>query len=517
MRSEIQVNQVLASPLAGGIHRLYLRVHGENATPGIRFAQIIGPGANSEIASAADRLVWRGDWAGLHYRCTCWLHPSGSGWFFHLELENRTASQVRCDAVLLQDIGLATRGQVRSNEIFTSQYLDHTAIADPEAGYILMSRQNLVQPGETHPWLLQGCFPQAKGFVTDGFDFFGVESRRDGVPRALSKPVIGNRVRQYEAAYTGIQSNDIGLPPAATHAWTFFAHFLADHPEPTLPADADRLRIVRQMCSDLTAAIASRIELPSRPPLRSIFQTCDLFGAEDFDAADLARHFPGARRHEESAGGGKLLSFFHADDAHHVVLQAKEVAGARPHGTIMRAGRGYMPDAELMSSGAYSAGVFASQLSLGNTSFGRLLSTMRDPLNLVRSSGLRMLVRHGATDVWQQLAVPSAFEMWRDGARWYYKRAEELLTVTCAAAGDDDPAFEFQVRSQGKPVQWLICGEIAGGPTEYETSPRRAIDASRRAHHDSSGRKLAAWKRAAANRVSRRYTRRAGDRCDRRG
>src|SRR5205814_8688165 len=103
---EILINQVLASPLAGGIHQAYLRVHGRT---GIRFTEIIGPRATNHFASASDRLVWSGSWEGLEYRCTCWLHATGGGWFFHLELKNQTSNAIRCDAVMMQDVGLATR------------------------------------------------------------------------------------------------------------------------------------------------------------------------------------------------------------------------------------------------------------------------------------------------------------------------------------------------------------------------------------------------------------------------
>ena len=78
-------------------------------------------------------------------------------------------------------------------------------------------------------------------------------------------------------------------------------------------------------------------------------------------------------RHEEF-DGPRRLSFFFGDDSRHVVLKSKEIALARPHGHIMRSGPGLMPDAEVMSCTCYAAGVFASQLALGNTVFGKFLS-----------------------------------------------------------------------------------------------------------------------------------------------
>ena len=54
-------------------------------------------------------------------------------------------------------------------------------------------------------------------------------------------------------------------------------------------------------------------------------------------------------------------------------------------------------------------GVFAAQLTIGNTSFHKLFSVSRDPYNLTRASGLRILVDGG--EGWHLLGVPSAFDI----------------------------------------------------------------------------------------------------------
>ncbi|HEY7087841.1 MAG TPA: hypothetical protein VH518_07100 [Tepidisphaeraceae bacterium] len=465
----ILLNEVLASPLAGDIHSVYLRIHDRP----IRFVQIVGPSAASEFSAAADRFVWSGAWQSLHYRCTCWLAPDASGWFFHVEFDNRSSKSVRCDAVILQDLGLATRGHVRNNELFTSQYLDHRATHHPEFGHLLMTRQNLPQPGQTHPWLLQGCFPSAAGYTTDGLDFFGVAFKDTRAPAALSRSVIGDRVRQYEAAYTALQSRDFHLEPSQSKSCTFFTHIVSDHHEPSSSRDLDRLRHISQQRDRMLSALAAPAKLIPVKSAPSVFQTCEAFHASDLSESDVEKLFPQPRRHIESADG-KLLSFFHGGDSRHVVLKAKELTVARPHGHIMRAGQGLMPDAQVMSCTCYAAGIFASSLALGNTSFGKLLSRIRDPLDLIRSSGLRLFARDQPSQRWQILGVASAFEMAVESCRWFYRHGEKLLTVTCRAA-DDDPAFTFSVRSDS-PVELLVCGEISAGAAEYESSPRMTID-----------------------------------------
>lgn len=468
------VNQILASPVAGGVQRIYLRRHG---TEGIQFTEIVGPGARSEFSSTADRFVWRGSWQQLDYRCTCWLHPSGDGWFFHVEVENRAGGAVRCDVVMIQDVGLGARSQVRNNELFTSQYLDHTAVKHSEAGYLLMSRQNLGQTRDAHPWLMQGCLPRATGFVSEGFDFFGSACRVDGLPVALARQTIGERIRQYETGYVGVQSDGAALLPSATQTWTFFAHCLPDHPQASSAADAERLAPVRSMHADMVRALASPAQAPEAGAPASLFLRSGQDLAEDLTSTELDMLFPGQRRHEELQSG-QLGSFFCGQDSRHVVLKAKERSSPRPHGHIMRAGHGYTPGSQLMSCTCYAAGVFVSQLTLGNTSLCKLLSGMRDPLGLVRSNGLRLFVRRGGTRDWKLLGVPSAFEMAVDQCRWIYKLGTDLLTVACVAC-DQGPAFTFEIDVKGQPLELLLSGEIAAGPSEYENPVRLSVDPSR--------------------------------------
>jgi len=62
------------------------------------------------------------------------------------------------------------------------------------------------------------------------------------------------------------------------------------------------------------------------------------------------------------------LSFFHGRQQH-VDLKAKELVYA------------------------WMFGVFGSQLTIGNTSFNKLLGICRDPLNVLKASGQRIFVR----------------------------------------------------------------------------------------------------------------------------
>ena len=70
------LNQVLDSPIDGGIARVYLRTGG--AAPLI--TQVLGPGAKIRFGATADRVVWEGETSGVHHRLTLWLASRENIW-----------------------------------------------------------------------------------------------------------------------------------------------------------------------------------------------------------------------------------------------------------------------------------------------------------------------------------------------------------------------------------------------------------------------------------------------------
>ena len=87
-------------------------------------------------------------------------------WLWRVEVANRRDSEVPCDAILIQDLGLGDRGFLMNNEAYASQYLDHHVARHSRLNYVLMSRQNLSQGG-AYPWAAHGCLEGAAGFATD--------------------------------------------------------------------------------------------------------------------------------------------------------------------------------------------------------------------------------------------------------------------------------------------------------------------------------------------------------------
>lgn len=463
-RGRTLVNQIQGAPLDGGIGRLFLRLR----APEPVVAEIVGPGARVAFAAGPDRFAWDGETAGVRHSVVLWLHPEAPLWLWSVTLD-AGAGPVEADVILVQDVGLGNDGFVMNNEAYASQYLDHHVLEHPACGPVVLSRQNLAQ-ATGHPWAAHGCLDGAAGFATDALQLLGPASR-DGVRLDPATTLPSLRL-QHEVACPTIQAPPRALAPGGRTAWSFFGLFDPDHRDPSGDADLARIDAALAAARDFAPAPTEPC-----PPVRSLLQDAPAARSLPLAAAALAARYPD-RRHEERLGE-RLASFFVADGAHnrHVVLRDKDLAIARRHGTLLRSGQGMLLDDATLCATCWMHGVFATLLTIGNTSFHRLFSPARDPYNLTRSGGLRILVDAG--DGWQLLAEPSAFEMGLSDCAWIYRLADRTVTVRAIAAGDD-PAMAWRVAIDGAPCRLLVSGGVVLGEREFANAGHVEIDAPRR-------------------------------------
>ena len=160
----------------------------------------------------------------------------------------------------------------------------------------------------------------------------------------------------------------------------------------------------------------------------------------------------GPIRQPEADQTGHLLSYF-GNDACHVVSTRKELEVARSHGQILLSGN---PDTDpsqpTMAATTYAGGVFASQVVLGNTNMNQLISVQKTGLGLLRSRGVRILVRVDGT--WCLLGLPSAYIMDLGGSRWVYRLGDRTLTVS-TIAHLDRAAIDIHLEADG-PIRALL-------------------------------------------------------------
>lgn len=235
-RGRALLNQVLGSPIDGSIARIYLRTGG--AEPLV--TQALGPSAKIRFGAAGDRFVWDGETGGVHHRLTLWLQSRENIWLWHLEITNLHQTDLACDAILVQDLGLGERGFLMNNEAYASQYIDHHVAFDPRLGPVIMSRQNLAQL-DSHPWVLHACLNGAASFATDAMQLFGPAYRdADNIRCGIGTDLPSKRL-QHELACVSIQSRQVTLKSGASEVWTFACLYEPNHAEASSDADLERI------------------------------------------------------------------------------------------------------------------------------------------------------------------------------------------------------------------------------------------------------------------------------------
>jgi len=459
----IVVNQVFGSPIAGGIGRLLLRLGGAEPT----ILACAGAEASARVGVADDRFVWEGERRGVAFRVTLSLDADSNVWLWRLTVENRREAELPCDALFIQDLGLADANFLMSNEAYACQYLDAFVARHPRAGFVVMSRQNLAQGG-AHPWAAHGCLEGAEGFATDLRELLG-PAHRDGDELGPAFGVaLPSRRLQYETGCAALQSRAVTLAPGATTSWTFFGAYQPDHPAASSEADLAFVEAAERI-----AAAWRERDVALAAPARTVLHAAPVAVAERLDEPAIRRRY--RRRAQIERVDGDALSFFTPAGAlnRHVVLRDKERRIARRHGAILRSGDAMLPSEDTLTATAWMHGVFGAHFALGNPTFHKLFSVSRDPYNITRGSGLRILADWG--DGWRLLAVPSAFEMGLCDCRWIYRLGKRTISVT-ARVSSAAAALQWRVAAEGGKCRFLVFGHLALGEHEYASRGQVEID-----------------------------------------
>ncbi|MCK6256429.1 cellobiose phosphorylase [Fictibacillus sp. KIGAM418] len=449
----IMINQWQSNPIDGALNNLYLRIHSGDS---IQYFPMLGSHSNSKVSHSASQVIWEGKSADVHYKVTFSLTSQGV-WFWEVETEGKG---VDIDVIYVQDIGLADKGAVRTNEAFVSQYIDHSVYEDEEKGYVVCSRQNQPNSGG-FPYLQQGSLTKATAFSTDGYQFFGLSYKETNEPEILKKEKLENKVYQYEFGFTALQSPRVLLSGKAR--FVFYGLFKENHPEAVAElAFQQELQsawdtVKGQKPEECNALEPVQLSSGFGDPLTSI----------SFTEEELNQLYPD--RQLEEYDGESLLSFFTAT-YEHVVLKEKELIVERPHGHIIVSGNNAGITEEVITSTSFMYGVFNSHIVKGNTSFNKMMTNMRNALNVMKTSGQRIYVEMDGQ--YRLLTMPSIYEIGFNYARWFYKTAKETLRITSYTTVDS-PVIHLEVQSlSGKPYRFLVTNQISMNNNEYEVPYR---------------------------------------------
>lgn len=357
---------------------------------------------------------------------------SASGWRERLSLGQ---SDCGCEVLFTFAPALGTKGFVLENELYSSQYLGHSAFDTKEAGWVLASRQNLDQNGFFPTLQLSLHGARAVAFATD-----------ESVLRRKAKDrldfTLDSKVVQGESALLVLHSGRLSLERGA---------------------EVSLLALVDTRNQDRTRGVKDAGALLQGPQDRSYREValahCAPIGpeleGEEVGEDEMRRLYPTMRlveRHD-----GKLQSFF-TEKHCHVVTRDKEERQARATGTILLSG----PDltdftVRRLSTTCGMYGLFNSHVVAGNTNYDKMLSSSRSQYDTRPSLGMRIyIIKDG---LYRRLATASFFEMSPCHCKWTYVLEDDVVTATVWTSASS-PALALRIESRHSHeflVSSLLC------------------------------------------------------------
>ncbi|MBA3926447.1 cellobiose phosphorylase [Listeria sp. W9-0585] len=449
----VMVNQVLSNEVDGALNNLYLRVFKDDGS--IVSAPMLGVKSGSVFAVGEKQVKWTGAFAGVSYEVVFALTDADC-WFWDVKLSGNGET---VDVMYGQDLGLANIGALQANEAYVAQYVDHRVFEDDATGYVVCSRQNQEQGSGVFPYLQQGSLTRNVGFATDGTQFFGLSYKATDEPEVLTQDGLPNEVYQYEFAYTALQADRVSLTAGVTEQVVFYALFKESHADAVRELeyqDAVRAAWDAVVVED---AFVTVDKVAKREDIGSVLQTVDVTRAE------LDADYP--ERFQEEWDGDRLLSFF-TETHEHVVLRAKDLELERSHGHILFSGNQLTVDVPVLTTTAYMYGVFNAQVVIGNTSMNKMLTNVRNFLNVLKTSGQRIYVK--VADRYQLLGMPSLFEMGFNYAKWVYKTPTETFVVTVFTTVDGVDMTLQVCSASGAEYAYLVTNQVIVNENEYRAS-----------------------------------------------
>ncbi|NOU19600.1 MAG: hypothetical protein HOO91_18745 [Bacteroidales bacterium] len=439
----IRISLKSATPYSKSGANLYLR----KRTNPFEFKALLGPESNSHFQIKQNAFIAKGNWDGLDYTCILQFSQKSLSWQWSIEITNISAGNVELDIIYVQDVGLKQISGGLVNEYYVSQYLERLILEDYQYGSVVCCRQN-TKESVGNPWLMVASKIMANSASTDGMQFLGKSFREKGIPEGLLADRLGGEYSG-ESSIVAIQEKPFKLLVGNKHKSAFVGSYLQNHPNATSELD---LKQIPNLMQEFNAEIPNQNSIELQAPNKNIFNTSPLLPVDDLDDEDLKLFFDNDRRHSEIENG-KLLSFFYGTN-NHVMLRVKELMSDRPHGHIMQAKAGYIPDENIVSTTSFAFGVFNSHLTQGNTNFNIFLSVCTSQFNQSPETGQRIFVEIEGSKY--LLGIPSAFEIGLNHCRWIYKYRNYCFQVrTWTSKTSPRINLDFKVIS-GKNVKLLV-------------------------------------------------------------
>ncbi|MBY5944502.1 GH36-type glycosyl hydrolase domain-containing protein [Photobacterium rosenbergii] len=452
----VMVTQFETPATEKAISNIFLRIKGDggySVTPILFF--------NNDIETFKfedDRIGWKTTTEEWVATVIASVSPTSPQYFYTVNVEAKGETPLTYDLVYGQDVALADDGAVKTNEAYCCQYLDHEVFNTDDAGYVVCSRQNLPQ-STGNPLIQFGSFSPVVSYSTDGYQFFGTEYKVNEQLPVLQQPQLANEKYQYEMGYIALQTAEVTLAKGQSENTVFYGVYQGNCPNANVKQPL-ALETVKQAYVETDFAGAELVALDNVDKFNS-----GVIVGEPLSTVELERFFcaPNARRFNDEKDG-ELLSFFYGEN-HYVTLQEKEKHLERATGHVVASGNNHDCNQPIMSSTHHIFGVFNSQLTLGNTSFNKLLGVNRNSLNQFKHSGQRIWVKEG--DRFNVLAMPSAYEVGLNFSRWIYKYQAGYIVVTSFSSAAS-PAIQLNITTENlaQPLEVVVSHQLVFGNNE---------------------------------------------------
>lgn len=443
----VRVNTYVGNNLEPSINNIYMRTNNG-------FSRLIGVGSNSSFQIVKDNdtsyALYKGVFDDVHYHII--LRVIENALLFKVFLDKNPKKVV--ELYYGMDVSINNIYAISSNEAYVSQYIDHKVFSN-NYGYVICSRQN----SDNNYYLESGSIGVNVSYSVDGFQFFGKNYKETNEPVALSKDHLDNKIYQYEFAYHALQSERISLDSA--REFTFYSVY----------SDSHKDKITKSLFDEDAYKYNELIKLnkieENYKKLEYLVDYNNVLVSSDFNKNEINELYP--KRNLEEVVNGKLYSFF-LDDKSHVVFKDKELKLERPSGNIIISQNRFNNDEfdfeNVISNTSYIYGLFMSQIVCGNTSFNKLLSNQRNPLNIQKISGLRVFIKHNG--VYKILTMPGIFEMGINYFKWFYKIDDDILIFkTFVSLRKSKLEFTFESKLN-KKYEFLITNHCVMGEREHE-------------------------------------------------
>ncbi len=449
VKGNVMINLFRGNPKEGSLNNIYLRIYKDNKV--FSAIPLLGIKSKSSLYKGDTSLMFKGEISEDSYYEVRFTLGDNSTWFYDIDVYG---DGIEFDCLFLQDVGIGDKGAILTNELYTSQYIDHTSILG-ERGYVLCSRQN-GSCGGKNPYVEHGCINgEVIYYSTDQMDFLGREYKYTGVPEYLHKD-LPKRIYQFELSTIALQTKKVYLK---NHERITFYGIFKDHSHEKSES-LKYTKEVKERFNSISIYDDSFIDMKA-PKIKEEFSGVLSSGVLSED--ELFNMYK-ERNFCEYDDEGKLLSFF-TDDHSHVVLMEKEILCERPHGHILITGFSKEDiNYDVFSTTNYMYGIFNSHVVIGNTTLNKVMSVNRGLLNPLKNTGQRIYVK--VDEVYRILTLPYAYEMGLNFSRWIYKIKDDILTIETFVPMDQRKCILKLNSKRNKKYDIIITNEIVMGEDE---------------------------------------------------